>query len=85
MAYVAFRVYREKPPGPTTKSDERGTFDGWSVKFDEWIPVYSPRLAPYESKVGKTGMEDIDLDEDLDALIQPEDGYQRVYAVPRSF
>ena len=30
-------------------------------------------------------MEDIDLDEDLDALIQPEEGYSRVYAVPRSF
>ena len=52
MAYVAFRVYRDKPPGPQTKFDERGTFVGWSVKFDEWIPVYSPRIAPHKSKVG---------------------------------
>jgi len=55
------------------------------VKFDEWIPVFSPRISAYETKVGKTGMEDIDLEEDLDALIAPEPGYSRVYAVPRSF
>ena len=74
MAHIAFRVYRQLNPGPQVKSDERGTFEGWSIKFDEWIPVYSPRLAQYETKVGKSGMEDIDLEEDLDLLIKPADG-----------
>ena len=74
MAYIAFRTYRDKPMGPQQKHDERGTFDGWSQKFDEWIPVYSPRLAAFESKAGQVGMEDLDLEEDLDLLIKPEEG-----------
>jgi hypothetical protein len=40
MAFVAYRVYVENG----AKSDERGTYDGWSNRFDEWISVYSPRI-----------------------------------------
>ena len=74
MAYVAFRVYRENPQGPQCKEDERGKFEGWSIKFDEWIPVFSPRIAIYETKVIKNKEEDIDLEEDLDMLLKPADG-----------
>jgi hypothetical protein len=40
MAFVAYRVYVENG----AKSDERGAYDGWSNRFDEWISVYSPRI-----------------------------------------
>lgn len=49
MAYIGYRVYVENG----TKSDERGTFDGWSSKFDEWIALYSPRLQAFYSKTQK--------------------------------
>ena len=40
MAYIGYRVYVENG----TKNDEKGTFDGWSNRFDEWVSVYSPRI-----------------------------------------
>ena len=42
MAYVGYRVYRDA--SNQYRKDERGTFEGWSNKFDEWIPIYSPRI-----------------------------------------
>ena len=58
-----------------TKSDEKGIFDGWSSKFDEWVSVYSPRIQPFFSKTNKGTSDDLDLDEDFDHLLQPEEGY----------
>ena len=49
MAYVAFRIYREN----AKKLDAKGTFDGLNDTFDEWIPLNSPRLMPFERKTGK--------------------------------
>lgn len=46
MAYVGYRVYIENG----NKTDDKGTFDGWSTKFDEWIPIYSPRIQPLFTK-----------------------------------
>lgn len=79
LALIAYRVYQEKG----TKSDEKGNYEGWSCKFDEWIAVYSPRLAPFFSKTQKGISDDLDLDEDLDNLLTPEEGHTRLYAVPR--
>jgi ubiquitin carboxyl-terminal hydrolase 34 len=79
MAYIGYRVYTETG----NKSDEKGTFEGWSAKFDEWIPIYNPRIMPFYSKTQKGTSDDHDLDEDLDNLLQPEEGFTRVYAVPR--
>jgi hypothetical protein len=46
-AFVAFRIYFEKGP----KIDEKGRhYDGWSNRFDEWIPLYSPRIQPFYTK-----------------------------------
>jgi len=45
IAYCAFRVYREA--STSLRKDERGTFEGWSEKFDEWIPLFSPRIMPW--------------------------------------
>lgn len=46
MAYIGYRVYVENG----IKSDEKGTFEGWSTKFDEWIAIYSPRIQPFFTK-----------------------------------
>ena len=81
QAYAAFRVYREN--SNSMRKDNRGTFEGWSEKFDEWIPIFSPRIMPWQSRVGRTEYDDVDLEDDLDNLIQPEEGMERVYAVPR--
>jgi hypothetical protein len=46
MIYIAYRVYSEK----ATKQDEKGFFDGYSCKYDEWVPLYSPRIQKYHTK-----------------------------------
>ena len=66
-----------------TKSDDRGYYEGWSNRFDEWIPLYSPRLQPYQTKTTKGIFDEIDLDEDMDEMMKPPEGRDRVYAVPR--
>ena len=66
-------------------SDEKGTYKGWSNRSDEWLPIYSPRIQPFESKSGNKITEEIDLEDDLDELIQPEPGFARNYAIPRNF
>ena len=79
MGYIGYRIYVETG----TKHDERGNFEGWSSKFDEWISLYSPRIQPFYSKTQKGESNDQDLDEDMDSLIQPKEGFERVFAVPR--
>lgn len=66
MAYIGYRVYMENGP----KSDEKGAFDGWSNRFDEWVSVYSPRIQPYLSKTNRQ-FGDEDLDDNFDHLMKP--------------
>lgn len=40
---VGFRVYESHGE----KFDEKGNYRGWSSKFDEWISIRSPRIAPF--------------------------------------
>jgi hypothetical protein len=63
MAYIGYRIYVENG----AKSDERGTYDGWSNRFDEWVSIYSPRIQPFYSKTQKGISDDVDLDEELDS------------------
>lgn len=79
LALIGLRIYVENGQ----KSDERGNYDGWSNRFDEWIPIYSPRIMPFFTKTQKDTSDDLDLDEDYDELIQPEEGFTKVFAVPR--
>ena len=81
LANVGFRVYRTV--GKKIRQDERGTFDGWSNKYDELIPVFSPRIQQHLSRVNKGVLDEDDVDEELDDLMQPEAGHSRVYGVPR--
>ena len=59
-------------------------FDGWSAKYDEWIPIYSPLIAPHSTRSqGQRAPGSDDLDDELDNVIQPQFGFDRVFAVPR--
>ena len=40
LANVAYRIYRASGK----KVDHVGRFSGWSCRYDEWIPVHSPRI-----------------------------------------
>ena len=65
MAKIGFRVYVEK--STQNKYDERGQYDGYSLKFDEDIPLYSPRIQYYFTKTQRQNFyDDIDIDDDLD-------------------
>jgi hypothetical protein len=43
MVSTAYRVYHEEGD----KSDEKGKFFGWEPDYDDWQPLFSPRLAKY--------------------------------------
>ena len=67
LAYVAFRVYRNH--GKKLKQDDRGIYDGWSNKYDDWLPVFSPLIAPHMTKSqGIVRNQELD-DDELDDVI----------------
>jgi hypothetical protein len=46
MVYIAFRIYH--PDGD--KQDKNGLkFYGWDEFYDEWFPLYSSRLAKFNT------------------------------------
>ena len=36
-------------PEGNKEDDNHRKFFGWSEKFDEWIPAYSPRIQKYQT------------------------------------
>lgn len=78
---MGFRIYRQSG----TKEDARGHFDGFSDKFDTWMPAFSARIAKFYTKSDSKGLmsDDIETQDEFDSAIQPEEGFERVYAVPR--
>jgi hypothetical protein len=45
MIQIAFRVSHSDGD----KKDEQGNpFFGWDKDYDEWLPLYSARVAPYQ-------------------------------------
>lgn len=67
------------------RQDERGRYDGWSDRFDERIPVYSPRICKFLTQSTRaSSADDEELDETLDEVLAPAEGHSRVWAVPRS-
>ena len=61
-----------------------GTYEGWSSKQDELIPLISPRITHFMTKSKKDfGDSDDEIEEDHDDNILPEEGMTEVYAVPR--
>jgi len=51
------------------------------VKFDEWVPVFSPRIMPWATKVGV--YEEEAITDDLDDLIQADEEFPEIFVVPR--
>ncbi len=50
MASCGFRVYREV--GKKLRTDAQGrVFDGWSERYDENIPVFSPRIHAHLTRI----------------------------------
>jgi len=67
MATVGMRIYVASGP----RHDERGNYDGWGDRFDEKIPVFSPRLCAFLSRSTKISTDDETLDESLDDVMEP--------------
>ena len=79
MAKVGLRIYT--PNGQ--RRDDRGPFDGFGERFDERIPLFSPKICKFRTMAIKQGHDDEELDETLDDFIEPEEGQNRAWAVPR--
>ena len=84
IANIGYRVYCEGGK----KSDQHGSYDGWSIKYDEGLPIFNPRFAPHFTYFNKQGADVYTTaqDEDdgaIDDQIKPEEGHDRVYCVPR--
>lgn len=84
LVKVGFRLYRED----ATKPDEDGrTYEGWSSRFDEWIPLWSPKIAKlYSHAKPKSGKgtryyEETVIDDSSDP--QVKEGEEPVFAVVR--
>ena len=84
MVLVGFRLY--SPDG--SKTDEEGKkFDGWSARFDEWISLWSPKIAKLHThskpKGGKATRqyEETVIDDSNDQPIK--EGDKIIYAVIR--
>ena len=80
MAVVGLRVYMKNGP----RTDDRGNYDGFGHRFDEKIPLYSPKIVAFHSMSTKDKADlDGDLDETLDEFIDPIVGCKRSWTVPR--
>lgn len=80
-ATVGMRIYT--PTG--ARQDGRGCYEGWGERFDEKIPVYSPRLSLFLTRSVRSGQhdDDEDVEEGLDDVVKADEGFSRAWAVPR--
>ena len=71
--YIAYRIYVEKG----TRNDEKGNFEGYSNKYDEWVNLYSPRIQQFFTKTARTSYYDDynDIDDDFDTQFPCEEGH----------
>ena len=80
MAKVGLRVY----VASGSRTDERGAYDGFGSRFDEDIPLYSPKITHYRTMSLKEKADvDGELDESLDEFAEPYPGCSRPWTVPR--
>ena len=77
--HIGYRIYVDT----SVKSDARGFYEGLSDRFDNWVPIGSPKLARYYTKSQNKTFDFYDIQDEYDAIIKPKDGHSRVYAVPR--
>lgn len=77
MAKCGLRIYRENTGTAMIQKDEFGTFKGFSSRFDEDIPVFCPRIVPFNTVVNKSKDNDADLEdleEEMDSLFPVPEG-----------
>lgn len=55
------------------KSDNELVFDGYSSKFDEWIPIFSPRIQPHLSKSNNMKVYKVKFNVDFDEVHLPDE------------
>ena len=72
MIRVGFRIYKDPENLPKNqymvKTDERGTYEGFASTYDEWVPLFSPKVAKFGHKTGKIAkVEDEDMEGNDDA------------------
>lgn len=48
MCYVGYRVY--KTVGKKLRKDERGLYEGYGTRYDEWVALYSPYIDKYQTR-----------------------------------
>lgn len=85
MIRVGFRLYRED----ANKTDEEGKkYEGWSSRFDEWVPLWSPKVAKLYTHAKPKGgrgavrmYEETVIDDSTDPQIK--EGEPMIYAVIR--
>ena len=84
MCKVGFRLYHPD----ATKTDEEGKkYEGWSSRFDEWLPLWSPKIAKLYTHAKPKGgkgtrlYEDTVIDDSSDPQIK--EGEDMIYAVIR--
>lgn len=59
MATIGMRVYSQTG----ARQDARGNYDGWGDRFDEKIPIFSPKLSQFLTMTVRTGPVDQDDDD----------------------
>lgn len=64
------RVYRDNPN--SSIKDDFGTFEGWSDKYDEWLPIFSPKIYPWGTKIGLHKKEETQCNDEFDHLLDLE-------------
>ena len=81
---VGFRIYHEE----ALKTDDEGRkYEGWSARFDEWLPLWSPKIAKLYSRAkpkagkGTRYFEETVIDDSGDTSIK--EGEDMIYAVIR--
>lgn len=84
MAYCALRVYRSDLPDSHPRRDERGPYIGYSDKFDEWVPVFTPRIVPFDSQVQDKPTH-FEVDDSMDEKVTGFKEHKKAYVVPRSY
>jgi len=66
------------------RKDEKGSYEGFGDRFDEKIPLFSPKIVKFRTNSIKQGNEDDgELDESLDEFMELEECLNRNWAVPR--
>ncbi len=80
MTMIGLRVYTQNGH----RKDDRGNYEGFGDRFDEKIPLYSPKITKYRTNSIKQGIDDDgELDDSLDEFMETEQGQKRNWAVPR--